>query len=303
MQKMIITSVMCAAIGTAAPAGAQNREHLQMAAELRMLQEQNQQLSLALTQLTEALKAVNIRLDANEQFLQRRFADQETLVKNLANDLNAIRERTQDTDTRMRSLADEIDALRKTFLSLPELLAKAQAPPPAPIDPDNPAAPAPAPESLPPVSSAPTTPVLPLPPTAGLSPNRMYDTAYGDYTAGQYTAAIAGFEQLVRTFPDAARADDAQYFIGESLVHLNRFAEATAAYNLVIQNYPTGDQVDMAYYKRGITQERAGDIAAAKASWEELVMRYPESTGASLARQNLMRLSRQAAPPTAPARE
>ena len=41
---------MCLALlpALATPAAAQNREHLQLAAELRMLQEQNQQLSLAL---------------------------------------------------------------------------------------------------------------------------------------------------------------------------------------------------------------------------------------------------------------
>ena len=35
----------------AVPAGAQNREHQQMSAELRMLQEQTQQLALTLAQM------------------------------------------------------------------------------------------------------------------------------------------------------------------------------------------------------------------------------------------------------------
>lgn len=302
MQKLITTSLVCATLCAAVPATAQNREHLQMAAELRMLQQQNQQLSLAVSQLIDALKTVNTRLDANEQFQQRRFADQEQNLRNLSNDLSALLARTQDADTRMRSLSDEIDALRKTFLTLPELLARAQAPPPAPVDPNNPAAPAPTPDLLPPVSSAPPAPALPLPPTAGLSPNRMYETAWGDFTAGQYTTAISGLEQLVKTFPDAEKADDAQYLIGESLLHLSRFADAVAAYNVVIQNYPTGDQVDMALYKRGMAQERNGDATGARASWEETVKRFPDSTGATMARQNLTRLNRQT-PPAAPARE
>ena len=102
-----------------------------------MLQEQNQQLGLALTQLTDALKAVNARLDASEEFQRRRFADQEVLVKNLGSDLGTIRERTQDTDTRLRTLKDEIDALRQTFLSLPALIAQSQVAA-APVDPNNP---------------------------------------------------------------------------------------------------------------------------------------------------------------------
>jgi len=301
MQKIRMTCVMCAALWAAVPASAQNREHLQLAAELRMLQEQNQQLTLALGQLTDALKSVNTRLDANEQFQQRRFADQEVLIKSLGSDLSAIRERTQDTDTRMRSLSDEIDALRKTFLSLPALIAQAQTPPPT-VDPNNPAPTTPGTDIAPSISTAPSAPVLPLPPIAGLSPNRMFDSAFSDYGAGQYNSAITLFEQLVKTFPDAGVADDAQYFIGESLFHLNRFSEAAAAYTLVIQNYPKGDQADMAFYKRGMAQERAGDTTAARSSYEEVVKRYPESPGASLARQSLVRIGRQM-PPAAPARE
>ena len=169
----------------AAPAAAQNREHLQLAAELRMLQEQNQQLSLALTQLTEALKAVNSRLDTSEEFQRRRFADQEVLVKNLGSDLGTIRERTQDSDTRLRTLKDEIDALRQTLLSLPTLMAQSQTGA-APVDPSNPLAPTTAPADGATPAPRPAAPVLTLPDTAGLSPNRVFDTAFSDYSSSQY---------------------------------------------------------------------------------------------------------------------
>lgn len=284
----------------AAPAAAQNREHLQLAAELRMLQEQNQQLSLALSQLTEALKAVNARLDTSEEFQRRRFADQEVLVKNLGSDLGTIRERTQDTDTRLRTLKDEIDALRQTFLSLPALLAQSQTSA-APLDPGNP----PPPTTGPPADGAttparPPAPVLTLPDTAGLSPNRVFDTAFSDYSSSQYASAIAGFQQVIKNFPTAERADDAQFFIGESLVNMNRLPEAIDAYNLVIQQYPNGDQVDMAYYRRGFAESLMGRTDAARASWEEVVKRFPNSQGASLAKQRLAGLSR--TPPATPAK-
>ncbi len=282
----------------AAPAAAQNREHLQLAAELRMLQEQNQQLSLALSQLADTLKAVNARLDATEEFQRRRFADQEVLVKNLGSDLGTIRERTQDTDTRLRTLKDEIDALRQTLLSLPSLLAQSQMPAPL-TDPNNPnAALTPAPG----VSAAtpPPTPTLTLPPEAGLSPNRLFDTAFSDYSSAQYASAITGFQQLVKTYPTAERADDAQFFIGESLTFMKRLPEAVDAYNQVIQKYPTGDQVDMAFYRRGFVENEMGRADFARATWEELVKRLPNSQGAQLAKQRLAGLSRAPAVPAKP---
>lgn len=302
MQKIATTVAVGLALlpMMATPAAAQNREHLQMAAELRMLQEQNQQLSVALNQLTEALKAVNARLDTSEDFQRRRFADQEVLVKNLGSDLGTIRERTQDTDTRLRTLKDEIDALRQTFLALPALIAQSQAPV-APADPNGPGlSAAPAPDGAAPAIPAPPRPVLTLPENAGLSPNRVFDTAFSDYSAAQYASAITGFQQVVQNFPTAERADDAQFFIGESLTNLNRLPEAIDAYNQVIQKYPSGDQVDMAYYRRGFVESRMGRTDAARATWEEVVKRFPDSQGAQLARQRLAGMSRTPAAPAKP---
>jgi tol-pal system protein YbgF len=277
----------------AGPALSQNREHQQMAAELRMLQVQTVQLGLALAQVTEALQAANARLDASDEVQQRRFANQEALVRELVAEISKIQSRTNDTDIRIRELAEEIDALRDTFLSLPAAITQAitQAlSPPAPVDPN-------APDQAPaPVSSAepgPLTPpaiVVTLPDTAGLSPNQMYDRAFSDYSSGAYEVAVAGFGQLVQTFPQSERADDAQYLIGESLVYLSRFGEGIAAYDRVIQGYPTGDQVSMAYFKRGSAQQRLGNVEAARATWEEVVKLHPDSTGARMAAQRLIGL-------------
>lgn len=302
MQKIITTAALGLALlpALATPAAAQNREHLQLAAELRMLQEQNQQLGLALNQLTDALKAVNARLDTSEEFQRRRFADQEVLVKNLGSDLGTIRERTQDTDTRLRTLKDEIDALRQTFLSLPALIAQAQGSV-APIDPNNPAAPlAPAPDGASPAGPLSTAPTLPLPSNAGLSPNRLFETAFGDYTSSQYASAINGFQQVLKNFPTAVVADDAQFFIGESLANMNRLPDAIDAYNQVIQKYPTGDQVDMAFYRRGFVESLMGRNDAARATFEEVVKRFPDSQGAQLARQRLAGLKTTPAAPAKP---
>jgi tol-pal system protein YbgF len=135
-------------------------------------------------------------------------------------------------------------------------------------------------------------PAISLPPTAGLSPTRLYDTAFSDYGAGQYTSAIAGFEQVLKYFPDAEKADDAQFLIGDSLSHLKRFQEAITAYNLVIQKYPNGDQVEMAYYHRGTAESLLGRAELARATWEELVKRYPKGFAADMARQRLNGLNR-----------
>jgi len=278
-------------VGAHAPrVAAQNREHQQMAAELRILQDQQQQLALAVAQVAEALKALPARIDDATAVTRKGFADQELRVGALAGDVGLIRERTQDTDTRLRSLRDEIDALRATLAALQgQITQLAQAPSPSsdPVDLSavTPAAPAAAP-----------APTAPPPSTSGLSPSRMLDSAKADYFAGQYTLALSGFEAVLRTFPRTESAAEAQFYIGETYSQQKRWLDAVGAYTLVVQNYPTSSNVPEAYFRRGRAYEDLGQTDAARASWELVVKTYPDTTGATLAQQGLNRLNRKVTP-------
>src|SRR5688572_17293307 len=192
-------AVAAAALLLALPAhpAAQNREHQQQAAELRILQEQQQQLTLAISQLADAIKALNTRLDEASAATRKGFADQELTIRNMSGDLSAIRERTQETDTRIRTLRDEIDALRTTISNLS---VAGQAPPPLTDGADPAAAPgAPAPAGAPPVSAFPPGPSATT--ASGQSPDRLLQSAKSDYFAGAFALAISGFEALLRTCP------------------------------------------------------------------------------------------------------
>jgi tol-pal system protein YbgF len=278
----------CVAGALTGPLAAQNREHQQMAAELRMLQEQQQQLALTLAQVIEALKVIPTRIDDASAAMRKGFADQELRVGALGSDVSLIRERTQDTDTRLRSLRDEVDALRATLTALQgQITQLAQAPAPSldPLDLSSTAAPAAAP-----------TPAAPSISTTGLSPSRMLDSAKSDYFASQFTLALSGFEAILRTFPRTESASEAQFYIGETYSSQQRWMDAIAAYTLVVQNYPSSSNVPEAYYKRGRAYENLGQGDAARASWELVIKTYPESTAATLAKQGMDRLSRKTAP-------
>src|SRR4051812_18093117 len=201
--------VLVAQLASPGWALAQNREHQQMTADVRMMQEQAQQLAItiaALNQaLTESLKALNARLDQAADATRKGFADQKLLIDNLGNDVRVIRERSDDTNVRIAALREELEALRSTVQSL----QAPSSPAPVVIDPLDPNAPAPVPTTQVP-------PNIPPPSTAGLSPTRMFETAKADYAAGQWTLAITGFEQFIRAFPKSENSDDAQFYIGET---------------------------------------------------------------------------------------
>jgi TolA-binding protein len=284
------------ATGLASPAAAQNREHQQMAAELRMLQEQAQQLALTLATLNQALaesvKAIAAlggridgRIDESNSATRKMYADQKLLIDNVAEGVRVIRERTDDSNVRIASLREELEALRTTVQAIQQL---AVAPPAVPVDPalTDPNAPTP----------APPPPPVALPPTAGLSPTRLYETARADYFAGQWNSALSGFEAFLRAFPRSEQADDTQLYIGETYYAQNQWPQAIMAYTQAIESYPGTNSVPIAYYKRGLAQQQLGEIDAARASWEAAAKMFPDSDAGRLAKQSLDRLASQPKP-------
>lgn len=273
-------------LATAGTAAAQNRREMQMMADIRMLQEQTQQLQqqmqAAITALSEALKAINTRLDDQTSATRKAFADQKLIVDELSGSLRVIRERVDDTNVRIGSLSQEVEALR---------LAIPQYPPPAvAVDPSQPSAAAPGQPGTSPVMPPPTVPPAPVGP--GVSPQRIYDTAWADYTTGQWELCIAGFEQYIRMFPRSDAAGDAQAYIGDCNYSSGKFTEAIDAYNRVIATYPRATRAPDAIYKRGLALERLNQPDRARESYELVIKNYPDSDAARLAKQNLARLSR-----------
>ncbi len=85
---LVITLVAAALSGAAAPAAAQSRREMQMMADIRMLQEQTQQLqqqlAAALDQLNETLKSSPPGVDDQTAATRKSFADQKLAVDHSA---------------------------------------------------------------------------------------------------------------------------------------------------------------------------------------------------------------------------
>ncbi len=263
---------------------AANKEHLQMMAELRMLQQQTQQLQAQISALTDALKTVTARLDDQSGVARKSFADQKLLVDSVATEVRVVREKVDESNVRLTSMSQEIEAVR---LGQAALLARPVAP-----------AATPAPGEAPPAgtdAAAPVQPpvVPPAPPGAVVgSPQRLFESARADYYAGQWSLAIQGFDSYIKTFPKSDLADDAQYYIGETHYSAGKFKEAVEAYDALIAGYASSNTLPDAYYKRGLALNSLTQVAQAKASFEYCVKNYPDSDAGRLAKQALDRLNR-----------
>lgn len=276
------------AIALASPAGAQSKREMQMMADIRMLQEQTQQLqqqlTAALAALTDNLKSISARLEEQNASSRKALADQKLVVDQFGSDLRIVRERVDETNVRITSLSQEVEALR---LAIPQFSPSSS----APADPGStPASGTPAaPGTSPPASPPPPPPSSTSP---GMSPSRLYDTAWSDFTAGQWALCIEGFSTYLKSYSRTDAADDAQFYIGECQFSDGKFAESINAFNQVIATYPKGDRVPDAYYKRGMAFDRLGQADRARESWETLMKQYPDSDLSRLAKQNLDRLKK-----------
>jgi tol-pal system protein YbgF len=280
-QRVRATMLLLVGLTLAAPARAADKETLQMMADIRMLQEQTQQLQNLIGAVGEALKTVSGRLDQQTEVNRKAFADQKSTIDTLAADLRVVRERVDDSNVRIGSVSQEVEALRQSIelLNAPASAAAEPAPPPAtaPGGPPSPPPPAPAPAA--PRSAA-----------VGMSPTRLFDEAKAMYWAGQNDLAVMGFESYIKTFPKSEQADDAQLLIGSAYLQAGANEKAVEAYDVAIRTYPNSNVLPEAYYKKGVALQNLKQVDRAREAFETVTTKYPDSFEATLAKQGIQKL-------------
>jgi tol-pal system protein YbgF len=270
----LVLALTYVALTPATPAAA-DREHQQIMADLRILQEQTQQLQALMTDLGEALKAVNSRIEDQTSLERKAFADGKVQMDTMSGDLRIVREKVDETNVRLGTISQELESIRD---AIPEPGAFQQ----VPVNIDPAAAPGTTPGGAAPSPTTSTTPANPR-----IQPQQLWGQAWADYTGGNYSIAIEGFAAFLASFPKHTQAHEAQLYIAESLAWEKKDMEAVTAYERVIANYPGSPSVPTAYYKRGMAFERLGESARARESYEALIKQFPDSQQAVLAKQRL----------------
>jgi tol-pal system protein YbgF len=265
-----------------ASAFAANKEQQLLMAELRMMQLQQQQLQQMLGVLAESLKVVNGKLEEQAGTNRKALADQRLLIEGMTDNVRILRERADDTNVRLSSITQELEAVRQTIASQPA--------PALPPTGDPATDPGVAAGDVPGSTGAPATPVSPPP---NLSPQRAYDTAYSDYTAGHYEIAVEGFETFLKFFPRHPKASEAQLNIGNALYNAGKFKDAIAAYQRTITDYPKTESVPSAHYKLGLSYMQLKQPDLARTAFQTILQDYDASvTEYQLAKQALDRVGK-----------
>lgn len=124
----------------------------------------------------------------------------------------------------------------------------------------------------------------------GAAEGRSYEAAFNLFKIGNYQAAIAGFQNFLKTYPASPLAPNAQYWIGNSYSALRDYKSAIASQQKLLSLYPSSPKVPDAMLNMASSQADLGDSAAARRTLEEIVARYPASPAADSAKKRLANL-------------
>jgi hypothetical protein len=123
------------------PAFAADKQHLQMMAEIRLLQEQQQQLQQLIGGLQDTLKSLNTKLDDQTTANRKAMADQTLAVNNINDNVRVLREKTDETNVRISSVSQELEGLRQSIAAQPQVMPSSPPQPsggaPSGFTPDN----------------------------------------------------------------------------------------------------------------------------------------------------------------------
>jgi tol-pal system protein YbgF len=246
------------------------------------LQDQVAQLKRT-TAVKEEVQNVNTRIAEQTQTLLKSNATLVAKVDQIEEKMNNAQGGVEQTNYRIDKLVQQMSASQRDVEDMKGAMARQAA-----LAATTNAAPG----AVTPMGSAPMTEVNVTPPvvTQGEDPLQTYQAAYRDYQRGHYDLAISGFRDFLSRNPGSDLADNALYWVGESLFSQKKYREAIAEFDSVVSKYPKSDKVSGALLKKGYAYIDLGEKSQGIVQLQYVVHEHPNTQEASLARQKLKQL-------------
>ncbi len=116
-----------------------------------------------------------------------------------------------------------------------------------------------------------------------ISSEKLYQSAYIDYTKGNFELAIMGFRQYLEKYPAGVLADSAQYLIGESFFSQNKYDQAIEEFKKISLSFAQSKKIPSAKLKMALALELLDKKEEALPLLNEVMAQYPGSPEAKIA--------------------
>jgi len=115
----------------------------------------------------------------------------------------------------------------------------------------------------------------------------LYDLSYALFKEKKYDQSRASFQRFLDEYPKSDRADNAQFWIGESLMGLKQYDQAILAFQQVIEKYPKGNKVPSALLRQAMAFSEINDETSSKVLLRKVIKEFPSSEEAKIAQSKL----------------
>lgn len=233
------------------------------------VRQQMAQLQKEQAAVGQKLAGVEAQMGGQDAIKRSDFADLKVRVDDLSRQSTSLDEHLKETNRRIDRISQDVQAnreLTRRYGAAPSTSEGGSAPPAAAGA----------------VAGAATDAVP--------SPEALYNTAYADFSKGNYALAIAGFKEYQSRYPESDLADNALYWIGECLFSQGKFGDAVQAFDRMLEKYPQSDRAAAANLKKGLAFLEQNQVSQAIVQLRYVTATYPASDEARIARDKLASL-------------
>ena len=107
-------------------------------------------------------------------------------------------------------------------------------------------------------------------------PDELYRNSYQFILSGDYPTAEQGFRDHISRFPKDAKAADAHYWLGESLLGQQKYRDAAEVFLAASKDYPKAKKAPDMLLKLGVSLVGLKQNDVACATFNEIGKRYPD---------------------------
>ncbi len=119
----------------------------------------------------------------------------------------------------------------------------------------------------------------------GLDLENLFNQARDDYIRGKYELALQGFKNVYEKDAGGTWKELAMFWLGETMLKLERTDKALEAYQRVIKEFPRGNKVCSARFKTGLIYHQKKENAKRDEEWAKLISECPGSNEAQRAQE------------------
>lgn len=120
---------------------------------------------------------------------------------------------------------------------------------------------------------------------------RAYASAHGFVKSAKYKEAVTALQGFLDQYPDGGLAANAVYWLGFSHVGLSDFKAGIAGYQRLLRDFPNSPKVPDAMLSLARAQVQTRDIDAARATLYQLFAKHPQSKAAENGKKLLATLN------------